>query len=92
MKDKSGMLMFSDRSNHQRCSIIKKVFFEILQHSKENNCARVSFLIKLQAEAYNFVKKQTLGQAFSCEFCKISKKTFFAEHLRATASALSSGK
>ena len=28
---------------------MKKVFLEILQISKENNCARVSFLIKLQA-------------------------------------------
>ena len=28
---------------------MKKVFFEILQNSQENTCARVSFLIKLQA-------------------------------------------
>ena len=28
---------------------MKKVFLEILQISQENNCARVSFLIKLQA-------------------------------------------
>ena len=28
----------------------------------------------------------TLAQVFSCEFCKISKNTFFIEHLRATAS------
>ena len=32
----------------QRCSI-KKVFLEISQNSQENTCARVSFLIKLQA-------------------------------------------
>ena len=32
----------------QRCSV-KKVFLEIPQNSRENNCARVSFLIKLQA-------------------------------------------
>ena len=30
------------------CSI-KKVFLEISQNSQENTCARVSFLIKLQA-------------------------------------------
>ena len=34
----------------QTCSI-KKVFLEILQNSQENTCARVSFLIKLQASA-----------------------------------------
>ena len=32
----------------QRCSI-KKVFLKISQNSQENTCARVSFLIKLQA-------------------------------------------
>ena len=35
------------------------------QNSQENISARVSFLIKLQA------------QLFSCEFCKIFKNTFF---------------
>ena len=29
--------------------LCKKVFFEISQNSQENTCARVSFLIKLQA-------------------------------------------
>ena len=32
----------------QRCSVTK-VFLEISQISQENTCARVSFLIKLQA-------------------------------------------
>ena len=32
------------------------------------------------------LKKQTLVQVFSCEFCEISKNTFFTEHLRMTAS------
>ena len=41
--------------------------------------ARVSFLIKLQAEAEacNFIEKKTLTQVFSCEFSKISKNTFY---------------
>ena len=30
-------------------------------------------------------KKETLAQVFSCEFCEISKNTFFTEHLWATA-------
>ena len=33
--------------------------------------------------------KKTLAQVFFYEFSKISKKTFFAEHLRTTASAFS---
>ena len=55
------------RSSHRRCSV-KKLFSEILQNSQENTYARVSFLIK--------VKKKTLAQVFSCEFCAISKNTF----------------
>ena len=51
----------------RRCSV-KKVFLEISQNSLENTFSRVSFFI-------NFIKKQTLAQAFCCEFCKISKNT-----------------
>ena len=36
----------------QSCSV-KKVFLEISQNSQENTCARISFLIKLQASAIN---------------------------------------
>ena len=31
-------------------------------------------------------KKRTLAQVFSCEFCEISKNTFFTEQLWTTAS------
>ena len=34
----------------------------------------------------NFIKKESLAQVFSCEICKISKNTFFIEHLWVTAS------
>ena len=37
----------------QRCSV-KKTFLEISQNSQENACARVSFLIKLQAWGLQF--------------------------------------
>ena len=47
-----------------------EVFLIISQNPQENTCARVSFLMKLQ----------TLTQMFFCEFCKISKNTFFTEH------------
>ena len=39
-------------------------------------------------QACNFIKKETLAQVFSCEFCEIFKNTFFTEHLRMTASIL----
>ena len=58
----------------------KKVFLEILQNSQEK-----------QRLFFNKVAgfRQTLVQVFSCEFCEISKKTFFTEHLSATASDIS---
>ena len=65
----------------RRCCI-KKMLLKILQNTQENACARVSFLIKLQAEACNFIKKETVAQVFSCEFCEIFQNTFFIEHLR----------
>ena len=57
------------------------MFLEISQNLQENTCARVPFLVK-----FNFIKKETLVQVFSSEFCEISKNTFFTEHLWATAS------
>ena len=35
------------------------------------------FLIKLQAAPACLLKKEALAQVFSCEFCEISKSTFF---------------
>ena len=57
------------------------MLLKISQNSLENTCARISFLIKLQAEAYNFIKKQTLTQVFSYEFCEILRTPFLIEHL-----------
>ena len=59
----------------------KKVFLEISRNLQENTCARVSFLIKLQALACSFIKKKTLAQVFSCEFCESSKNAFFIQNI-----------
>ena len=37
----------------------------------------------------NFIKKETLVQVFSCEFCEIFQNTFFIEHIRTIASVSS---
>ena len=42
--------------------------------------------MELQSQACSFIKKDTLAQLFSCEFCKIFKNSFFTEHLPETAS------
>ena len=72
-------------SSQLRCSLIKSVFKNFTKFTGQD-CARVSFLIKLQASACNFIKKKTLVQVFSCAFLKNFKNTFFTEHLQTTAS------
>ena len=62
------------------------MFLEISQNSKKSTCARVSFLIKLRAKAGSFIKKETLAQIFSCEFCEMSKNIFLTKRLWATVS------
>ena len=37
-------------------------------------------------EAFNFIKKETVAQMFSCEFCEIFKNIFFAEKIWVAAS------
>ena len=49
----------------------KKVLLEILQNLLENTCARC-----YRPQACNFIKKETLAQVLSCEFCEISNSTF----------------
>ena len=59
----------------------KNKFLKILPNSEESTSAWVSFLLKLQTEACNFINKVTLAQVYSCEFGEIFKNTFFGEHL-----------
>ena len=72
----------------QRCSV-KKVFLEISQNSPESTCARVSFLIKLQARSATLLKKRPWRRCFFCEFCEISKNTFSYRTHPVAASGLS---
>ena len=58
------------------------MFLKISQNSQQNACARVSFLINLI-----FIKKDTLAEVFSCEFCEIFKNTFFYRKPPVAASA-----
>ena len=69
---------------------LEKVFLEILQNSQECIYSRVSFLKKLQAGDCNFIKKETLAQMFSCEFCDISKNTFLHRTPPVAASTVTS--
>ena len=44
--------------------------------------------MKKGPKACNLIKKETLAQVFSYEFCEISKNIFFTEYLRTTDSVL----
>ena len=76
------------RSSHRRRSIEKGVLKNFAKFTGKRLCQSL-FLIKLQASVYNFFKKETLAQIFSCEFCETFKSIIFTEHLRATASETS---
>ena len=64
----------------QRCSV-KKVFLEISQNSQESTCARVSFLIKLQARPATLLKKRLWYRCFPVNFAKFLRTPFSIEHL-----------
>ena len=53
------------------------------------NLTHNNLLFDDRPKGCNFIKKETLAQMFSFEFCKISRNNFFIEHIRATAFGLS---
>ena len=59
---------------------------KILQKSQENTFSLGSFLIRLQLEIYNFIKKETLAEVLSCEFYEVFKNSFFNRTLTVAAS------
>ena len=72
-------LFLNSEAVARRCSV-KKVFLEISQNSQENTCARVSFLIKLQASG--LLKKRFWHRCFPVNFTKLLRIPFLIEHLR----------
>ena len=63
------------RSSHQRCSVREDALKNFAKLTGKDLCQSLS-LIKLLDLTCNFIV-QTLAQVFSCEFCEISKNTFF---------------
>ena len=52
----------------------------------KEHCTFYAGKVFCRRPARNFIKKETLTQAFSCEFCEISKNIFFKEDLWTSAS------
>ena len=76
------------RNSHQRCFIKKDILRNFTKFTEKHLCQSLFFnkVADLRPLACNFIKKETLAQVLSCEFCEISKNNFFAEHLWTTAS------
>ena len=58
------------------------MLLEILQNLQENTCTRLSFLIKLQAEAKKKRKRRLWHRCFPVILAKILRRPFPTEHLR----------
>ena len=55
------------------CSFMKKLQKATTLRSSHRTCSTKKLFLTFSS---NFIKKETLVQVFSCNFCKISKKTF----------------
>ena len=68
------------QSSHQSCSVKKSNLRNFAKFTGKHLCQRLFF--------NKIIKKESLAQMFSCGFCKISKNSFFTEHLRTNASII----
>ena len=69
---KFKIICFLSEKVVQRCSV-KKVFIEISEIHRKT---------PVPEPLYFYIKKESLAQVFSCEFCEISTSTFFTEHVQ----------
>ena len=63
------MSLLRNRNSRQEVFYKISVLKNFAKFTRKHLC-RSPFLIKLQASASNFVKKETLAQVVFCEFCK----------------------
>ena len=82
------LLSWLNGSSQRSCSVTEGLLKNFEKFTGKHLCQGLSLnkIAGWDAEACNFIKKETLAQVFSCEFCEIYKNTFFTEHLRAIAS------
>ena len=57
------------------CFMKRGVLRNFAKFTGKNLCQSIVF--NKVADVCNFIKKDTPAQVFSCEFCEISKNTFF---------------
>ena len=65
----------------------KGAFKNFTKFKGKHLCQRLVFNKVAKPEA-TLLKNETMAQLFFCEFCEVSKNTFFTEHFRMTTSKL----
>ena len=65
-------------SSHRCCFVKEDVHNNFAKFTGKHLCRSLCF--KKSLEVCNVIKKETLAQVFSCEFCEISQNNFFSEH------------
>ena len=65
----------------RRCYVKKDFLENFAKVTEIHLCQSPFFKRKLLLSLCNFIKKETLTQVFSCEFCEIFKNICFVEHL-----------
>ena len=74
---------FKEHRNSRLKMFCKKGVLRNLQNSRENTCARVSILIKLQAWGLQlYLKKRLWHSCFPVKFAKFLRTLFLTEHLQ----------
>ena len=63
-------------SSHLKCSVRKGVLRSFAKFTGKHLCQTL-FWQSCRPDACNFIKKETLAPVFTCEYCGISKNTFF---------------
>ena len=68
--------LYRSRSSHQRWSVTKCVLRNFAKFTGKHLCHSLFFKKETPAHILQLIKKETLAQVLSCEFCEISKNTF----------------
>ena len=85
---RSVSLIFTFRSSHERCSVKICVLKNVTKFTGKKVCQSLFFNKVAGLRPAALLKKETLAQVFSCEFCDIFKNTFFHRRPLVAASTL----
>ena len=75
------------RRSYRRCSVKIVVLKNFAKLTGKHLYQGLFFNKVVGLRPANFIKKETLAQLFSCDFCEIFKSTFLTVHIWTTASA-----